>query len=189
MPQNSDSNSNSNSNTKTTLKLENPPLLKKSRTINDDVHFPGPLFPAVRRVSTLPPQRPSDLRVSVDNDGPANQGNFSDRDWFYPSFVVPHAPKRGLKPGFSDSSNRINSIGTGSNGKAVNTTQTIAPSTSGGLPELKKVEVGTKESKFVSGRDSVSSITELTQSSCRRSSIHKEYLVILLVSYHLYLYV
>ncbi|CAN1804583.1 Ion channel DMI1 [Linum perenne] len=71
-----------------------PPLLKKSKTsISDQTHFPGPLFPAVRRASSIPvatsssttsttsqlrPQLP-DLRVSVGNnsDPPSTSAAFS----------------------------------------------------------------------------------------------------------------
>lgn len=140
---NSNSNSNSNTSSHSHSKLvkpssssssksefERPPLLKRSRTISDGTrtatpHFPGPLFPAVRRVSTISSStpsllRPSDLRVSVDDSDPpssssssassslSHHGDFSDRDWVYPSFVVPHASKRGHvnKLALSDSRGR-----------------------------------------------------------------------------------
>lgn len=142
-PGSSNGNSNSNTSSHSHSKLvkpssssssksesERPPLLKRSRTISDGArtatpHFPGPLFPAVRRVSTISSwtpsqQRPSDLRVSVDDNDPpssssssassslSHRGDFSDRDWVYPSFVVPHASKRGHvnKLALSDSRGR-----------------------------------------------------------------------------------
>ncbi|KAA8536575.1 hypothetical protein F0562_029053 [Nyssa sinensis] len=92
-----DSNSNSNPNPNSNPnKTESRPLLKKSKTISDDSrtpHFPGPLFPAVRRISTSPPSshRSSD---SDTNDPLANHGiGFSDRDWMFPSFLGPHAAR------------------------------------------------------------------------------------------------
>ncbi|CAN0880637.1 Ion channel DMI1 [Linum grandiflorum] len=71
-----------------------PPLLKKSKTtsISDQTHFPGPLFPAVRRSSSIPPATSStttshlrpqlpDLRVSVgnnsDGDPPSTSAAFN----------------------------------------------------------------------------------------------------------------
>ncbi|KAG2704458.1 hypothetical protein I3760_05G005100 [Carya illinoinensis] len=86
-------------------KFERPPLLKKFKTIAEHEeptpHFPGRLFPAVRRISTLPnsrsPRRPSDLRVSVSNgDDPSSRhdNRLSDRDWIYPPFLGAY-PARG----------------------------------------------------------------------------------------------
>lgn len=67
-----------------------PPLLKKSRTISTDdpdpppPHFPGPLFPAVRRTAASPPPpiSLSDQRFGV-----------SDRDYVYPSFLGPYSSR------------------------------------------------------------------------------------------------
>ncbi|KAM7482128.1 hypothetical protein LguiB_006711 [Lonicera macranthoides] len=70
---------------------ERPPLLKKSKTIADDSripppHFPGPLFPAVRR---------SDPDSSAGGgDAFANQRfGLSDRDYVYPSFLGPYSSR------------------------------------------------------------------------------------------------
>ncbi|XP_059648221.1 ion channel POLLUX isoform X2 [Cornus florida] len=93
-----DSNSNSNSNPyPNPSKPERPPLLKKFKTIPDDTQFPGPLFPAVRRISTSPPSshRSSDSEGSIAADPLANNGvGFSDRDWLFPSFLGPHAARK-----------------------------------------------------------------------------------------------
>ncbi|KAH9751039.1 putative ion channel protein POLLUX [Citrus sinensis] len=86
--------------TKTT---EKPPLPKRSKTISDDTHFPGPLFPAVRRTD-----KPFDLRVSIDSDAAASSSSlsssslsssngFNERDWMYPSFLGPHMGRRRIK--------------------------------------------------------------------------------------------
>ncbi|PPD77164.1 hypothetical protein GOBAR_DD25883 [Gossypium barbadense] len=91
-------------------KAERPPVLKKFKPIEPDdprptPHFPGPLFPAVRRVTSLPPNR----RASFDTDAdkPSSVGDvtasnlnnidvvnsLSDRDWMYPSFLGPHVAR------------------------------------------------------------------------------------------------
>ncbi|KAH9685200.1 putative ion channel protein POLLUX [Citrus sinensis] len=84
--------------TKTTGK---PPLPKRSKTISDDTHFPGPLFPAVRRTD-----KSFDLRVSIDSDAVASSSSlssssssngFNERDWMYPSFLGPHMGRRRIK--------------------------------------------------------------------------------------------
>lgn len=84
--------------TKTT---EKPPLPKRSKTISDDTHFPGPLFPAVRRTD-----KSFDLRVSIDSDAVASSSSlssssssngFNERDWMYPSFLGPHMGRRRIK--------------------------------------------------------------------------------------------
>ncbi|XP_060195899.1 ion channel DMI1 isoform X1 [Lycium barbarum] len=72
-------------------KAERPPLLKKSKTISDKTpHFPGPLFPAVRRVSSTPPSS-SESHTSTSTNDP-NFG-FGDRDYVYPSFLGPHTAR------------------------------------------------------------------------------------------------
>ncbi|XVF09657.1 hypothetical protein REPUB_Repub07fG0113400 [Reevesia pubescens] len=95
-------------------KAERPPVLKKFKTISSEdprptPHFPGPLFPAVRRVTSLPPSS-SDRHASVYTDVSASKhssgsnvtntnlnnvdGNsLSDRDWLYPPFLGPHAAR------------------------------------------------------------------------------------------------
>ncbi|KAG6780167.1 hypothetical protein POTOM_013021 [Populus tomentosa] len=103
-------------------KASERPLLKKTKTtsssIPDDTHFPGPLFPAVRRTAP-PPLTPSthhhlrpplsDLRLStnsnnhttvnatnssIDISSSSNNSSFSvDRDWMYPSFLGPHVAR------------------------------------------------------------------------------------------------
>ncbi|KAK8699862.1 hypothetical protein V6N13_018272 [Hibiscus sabdariffa] len=99
-------------------KAERPPVLKKFKTVAPDdlrptPHFPGPLFPAVRRVTSLPPS--SDRRAPVDTDASADkhssEGNaaasslnnnvdvvnsLSGRDWMYPSFLGPHAARNRM---------------------------------------------------------------------------------------------
>lgn len=93
----SDEDSNKNPDTN---KPERPPVLKKSRTIavddNRTPHFPGPLFPVVRRISTSPPSsyRFSDPPSSMADDPLATQSiGLSDRDWQYPSFLGPHTSR------------------------------------------------------------------------------------------------
>ncbi|KAI4318534.1 hypothetical protein MLD38_032226 [Melastoma candidum] len=109
--------------TEVNTKSERPPLFKKPKKDlkeqEDDAtpHFPGPLFPAVRRVATAPlPSRlnVSDLRVSV-GDGSAEPASTSaslyDRDWVYPAFLGHHPAKSrvvGLK-----GSKSLNSSGRG----------------------------------------------------------------------------
>ncbi|XAR49355.1 hypothetical protein NMG60_11032534 [Bertholletia excelsa] len=81
-------------------KPERPPLLKKFKTVPDEPrtpHFPGPLFPAVRRVSTSPP---TSFRSMDSENGSTDRDSFgsgvvgfSDRDGIYPSFLGPHASR------------------------------------------------------------------------------------------------
>ncbi|KAK2662913.1 hypothetical protein Ddye_001487 [Dipteronia dyeriana] len=93
-------------------KAERPPLQKRSKTLSEETHFPGPLFAAVRRSSSsLPTQiKTSDLRVSVDSDASlttqsnsigssSNGSNFSygERDYMYPSFLGPHMGRSRVK--------------------------------------------------------------------------------------------
>ncbi|KAJ0078086.1 hypothetical protein Patl1_36715 [Pistacia atlantica] len=98
---------------------ERPPRQKRTKTIPNDTHFPGPLFPAVRRNSTAN-KAPSDLRVFVESDSSStslNHGNFTpsssssssngssgfnvnsfgERDWMFPSFLGPHMGRSGVK--------------------------------------------------------------------------------------------
>lgn len=94
------------------------PLLKKSRTINDDnrsTHFPGPLFPAVRRVSTSFPSTVLSLDTSSSDvaadpaPAPLETGGtgFSDRDWMYPSFLGgPYAARKRVSVRASWAQNR-----------------------------------------------------------------------------------
>ncbi|KAE8007940.1 hypothetical protein FH972_004495 [Carpinus fangiana] len=104
-------------------------LLKKSKTITEHAghtpHFPGPLLPAVRRISMLPnshaPPRPSELRVSVPGgEDPSwhHPNNANERDWIYPSLLGAY-PARGRavpvkakprKPETPDSSRRGRSV-------------------------------------------------------------------------------
>ncbi|CAH1450680.1 unnamed protein product [Lactuca virosa] len=92
---------------------ERRPLLKKSRTIADSstAHFPGPLFPAVRRPSSdesTPPLPPSSSstwspRRSFDSSDssstttsdtfPGQTFGFADRDYVYPSFLGPNTTR------------------------------------------------------------------------------------------------
>ncbi|XP_031267910.1 ion channel DMI1 isoform X1 [Pistacia vera] len=98
---------------------ERPPRQKRTKTTPNDTHFPGPLFPAVRRNSTAN-KAPSDLRVFVESDSSStslNHGNFTpsssssssngssgfnvnsfgERDWMFPSFLGPHMGRSGVK--------------------------------------------------------------------------------------------
>ncbi|OMO92250.1 CASTOR/POLLUX/SYM8 ion channel [Corchorus olitorius] len=92
-------------------KAERPPKLKKFKATSLDdqpstPHFPGPLFPAVRRVTGVPPS--SNCHVSIDTDastkhtsrsnvstslGNADANSLSNRDWLYPSFLGPQAAR------------------------------------------------------------------------------------------------
>ncbi|XP_019171657.1 PREDICTED: probable ion channel SYM8 isoform X2 [Ipomoea nil] len=85
-------------------KPERPPLLKKSRTISEHTgaaHFPGPLFPAVRRVSSSPPSpvastSASDFSSSSSATSTASSDQsfgFGDRDYVYPSFLGPYTAR------------------------------------------------------------------------------------------------
>ncbi|KAK9048198.1 hypothetical protein SSX86_032839 [Deinandra increscens subsp. villosa] len=107
---------------------ERRPLLKKSRTIADSTtaHFPGPLFPAVRRFSSSddsppPPIPPSSTstwspRRSFDSSDssstttsdtfPGQTFGFADRDYVYPSFLGPNTTRNRVtvvKPSASKS--------------------------------------------------------------------------------------
>ncbi|GLT97040.1 hypothetical protein SLE2022_146260 [Rubroshorea leprosula] len=107
-------------------KLERPPRLEKSRTIASDdgcstPHFPGPLFPAVRRVTSLPssPDRrdsvasrkqssttSSSNATNFSNVNNVDVGSASERDWLYPPFLGPHAARKRVvtvKPSKSQS--------------------------------------------------------------------------------------
>lgn len=83
-------------------KPERPPLLKKSRTISEHTkaaHFPGPLFPAVRRVSSSPPSpvastSESHFSSSATSTASSDQSfGFGDRDYVYPSFLGPYTAR------------------------------------------------------------------------------------------------
>ncbi|KAI3695110.1 hypothetical protein L1987_78098 [Smallanthus sonchifolius] len=106
---------------------ERRPLLKKSRTIADSstAHFPGPLFPAVRRVSasddspapastsstsTWSPRRSFDSSdsssTSTSDTFPGQTFGFADRDYVYPSFLGPNTTRNRatvVKPSASKS--------------------------------------------------------------------------------------
>ncbi|CAI9103772.1 OLC1v1002323C3 [Oldenlandia corymbosa var. corymbosa] len=95
---------------------ERQPLLKRSKTIAADetatAHFPGPLFPAVRRVATSPSSfhrssesstssssSPTTSTSSFTNSGTGTSSfsdhafDFADRDYVYPSFLGPYATR------------------------------------------------------------------------------------------------
>ncbi|KAF9684961.1 hypothetical protein SADUNF_Sadunf03G0004700 [Salix dunnii] len=111
-----------------TRKAPERPLLKKTKTtsssIQDDIHFPGPLFPSVRRTAAPPPTpsthhrlrpplpdlRPStnsnnhatvnatNISVDMSGSGGSNNSSFSvDRDWIYPSFLGPHVARNRVE--------------------------------------------------------------------------------------------
>lgn len=100
---NGESSSNSSPSSNQSPKMiERQPFLKRSKTIaegNRTGHFPGPLFPAVRRTSTSPP---SESSISTTNSFSSRSSsssfsdhsfNFSDRDYVYPSFLGPYATR------------------------------------------------------------------------------------------------
>ncbi|KAE8706619.1 putative ion channel POLLUX [Hibiscus syriacus] len=95
-------------------KADRPPVLKKFKTVESDdprptTTFPGPLFPAVRRVTLSSDRRSSvdtnassdklSSEVNVASGSPNNVNNvgvvnsMSDRDWMYPSFLGVHAAR------------------------------------------------------------------------------------------------
>ncbi|CAA3010031.1 ion channel DMI1 [Olea europaea subsp. europaea] len=94
-------------------KPEQPPVLKKSKiTVPDDgrtPHFPGPLFPAVRRPSsnsssTFPSSSSSSATAatvstttsSASTSRDAFSFNFSDRDYVFPSNLGPYSTRRSV---------------------------------------------------------------------------------------------
>ncbi|XP_050210846.1 ion channel DMI1 isoform X2 [Mercurialis annua] len=166
--------STSTSSTPITKTAERPPFLKKSKTsITDDSHFPGPLFPSVRRISSSPSPPPSvrsqfpHLRVSVntanDSSSPPSDAtnivdnSFSGRDWVYPSFLGAHV-----------AANRVPVKGRRGN-NVVEEKKTVF------RDSVKvKAEVKAEKKEAETGRDlvtqSCSSLNSLTQSSSSRIS-------------------
>ncbi|XP_065870478.1 ion channel DMI1-like isoform X2 [Euphorbia lathyris] len=156
-------------------KAEWPPLLKRTKTsIPDDNHFPGPLFPAVRRISPSPPSPPfrsqlPDLRVSVgaDNFSPAqstgntigDDSSFSDRDWVFPSFLGPHVTANRVTVKGRRGSGAANGNKMAEEKKGIGTVST--PS------EKIKVE---KEVKTAASQVLVTQSSSMTQSAGARSS-------------------
>ncbi|KAJ6696495.1 ION CHANNEL CASTOR-RELATED [Salix koriyanagi] len=121
-----------------TRKASERPLPKKTKTtsssIQDDTHFPGPLFPAVRRTAAPPPtpsthhrlrpplsdSRPSansnnhatvnatNISVDISGGGGSNSSSFSvDRDWIYPSFLGPHVARNRVEVKGRRGSNKV----------------------------------------------------------------------------------
>lgn len=167
-------------------KAESPPQLKKSRTVittaSDDAGptnpiFPGPLFPAVRRISTAVASRqwpPPDRRAS---NAPADHRDFSDRDWVFPSFVVPqNTSKRGKKLASSDSRT------TAAHGKLVDASHRIA-SQSPPAASVPKPEAERKKLKVVPSGAPASSSSELTRLSSRWPGELKRHLLLVVVSH------
>ncbi|KAK1434441.1 hypothetical protein QVD17_00183 [Tagetes erecta] len=114
----SNNTNNNNNNNGDSPPPERRPLLKKSRTISDSTtaHFPGPLFPAVRRfndspapssTSTWSPRRSFDSSSDTSTTTTDSQTlAFSDRDYVYPSFLGPNTSRNrltALKPSASKS--------------------------------------------------------------------------------------
>lgn len=139
-------------------KSDRPPLQKRSKTISDETHFPGPLFPTVRRsLSSLPTVRTSDLRVSVDSEDDLTQsrssssrsssvsGGFSygERDWMYPSFLGPHMGRSRV----TVKANKTQKSGGGVQGKGVVGEKQRIQSL---LKEEKKVDSVVNQPSFVS---------------------------------------
>ncbi|RVW28157.1 putative ion channel POLLUX [Vitis vinifera] len=182
-------------------KYERPPVLKKSRTISDDVvpapHFPGPLFPAVRRSSPSPPPPPPPPASST----AADVSGFSDRDWLFPSFLGPHtvrgrvpvqaakSPKHDFSHSHSGSPNRSRSmpsgLGGGGHGEMVESMRLI-----GVLRSSTEVPESEKEAKPVAVRSSSSTGLSARRARGFKRSVYL-YLLILTcifsVSYAIYL--
>lgn len=175
-------------------KSESPPQLKKSRTVitttaSDDAEpttpiFPGPLFPAVRRTSTLPPtsrqwpppDRPASFSSSSSFNAPADHRDFSDRDWVFPSFVVPqNTSKRGKKLPSSSSDSRAAHAN-----KLVDAPRRIAsqPPPAALVP---KPEAERQKLKVVPNLTSASSASESTRPSSRRTAEFKRSLLLVVV--------
>ncbi|KAL5567346.1 hypothetical protein UlMin_030510 [Ulmus minor] len=145
-------------------KSESPPVLKRTKTITGDTPASfASHFPAFRRNATLPPNRPFDLRVSVNNnDEASSNADLSNRDWFYPSFVVPHAPKRAQKLNSSDSRRS----GGGKHGSVVDQPHRIAARPP--IPLTTVPESKPEAAKVVPRHASVPSASESTRLSARR---------------------
>ncbi|XP_009355444.3 ion channel DMI1 isoform X2 [Pyrus x bretschneideri] len=177
-------------------KSESPPQLKKSRTVitttaSDDAEpttpiFPGPLFPAVRRTSTLPPtsrqwpppDRPASFSSSSSFNAPADHRDFSDRDWVFPSFVVPqNTSKRGKKLPSSSSDSRAAHAN-----KLVDAPRRIAsqPPPAALVP---KPEAERQKLKVVPNLTSASSASESTRPSSRRTAEFKRSLLLVVLTF------
>lgn len=100
---NGESNSNSSPSSKQSPNMpDRQPFLKRSKTIAEGTrtgHFPGPLFPAVRRTSTSPPSESSTSTTNSFSSRSSSSSfsdhsfKFSDRDYVYPSFLGPYATR------------------------------------------------------------------------------------------------
>ncbi|XP_051146747.1 probable ion channel SYM8 isoform X2 [Andrographis paniculata] len=82
-------------------KAERPPVTKKSKTSDDPQtpHFPGPLFPAVRRVSPSPSFSSATAASSSGENSPGGDAfsfDFSDRDYVFPSNLGPYSTRRNV---------------------------------------------------------------------------------------------
>ncbi|XVE48574.1 hypothetical protein DITRI_Ditri01bG0012300 [Diplodiscus trichospermus] len=163
-------------------KAERPPVLKKFKTISPDdprptPHFPGPLFPAVRRVTSLPPS--SDRRSSFDTDASSkhNSGSnvtsinlnnvdvvnsLSDRDWMYPSFLGPHAAR-----------NRVVTVKASSKSPSRGGGERLVDGIQGNVVDEKQMiqhPINKEEVKIVAGQVSTTTTSESSSSSARRIS-------------------
>ena len=164
-------------------KVERPPVLKKFKTISPDdprptPHFPGPLFPAVRRITGLPPS--SDRRASIETDASTKHSSgsnvtssnlnnidvvnsLSDRDWMYPSFLGPHAAR-----------NRVVTVKTAPKSPSQGGEERLVDGVQGKvLDEKQKIDTPTnkEEVKIVASQVSTTSITKsssVSSSSARR---------------------
>ncbi|XP_021285657.1 ion channel DMI1-like [Herrania umbratica] len=159
-------------------KAERPPVLKKFKTISPDdprptPHFPGPLFPAVRRVTSL--RSSSDRRGCVDADASAKNSsgsnvsnnlnnvdvnNLSDRDWMYPSFLGSHAAR-----------NRVVTVKAASKSPSRGSGGRLVDGVQGKLvDEKQKTDSPTKKEEVKIVESQVSTTATTTQSSSVSSS-------------------
>ncbi|KAK6254136.1 hypothetical protein QUC31_015856 [Theobroma cacao] len=159
-------------------KAERPPVLKKFKTISPDdprptPHFHGPLFPAVRRVTSLPSS--SDRRCSVDADASAKNSsgsnvcnnlnnvdvnNLSNRDWMYPPFLGPHAAR-----------NRVVTVKAASKSPSPGSAERLPDGVRGKVVhEKQKTDTATNKEEVKILASQVSATTMTTQSSSVSSS-------------------
>ncbi|KAL4016081.1 hypothetical protein IC575_023696 [Cucumis melo] len=184
----------------TLTKPDSPPLLKRSKTIALDApppphHFPGPLFPAVRRLSSPPPLSASafrqsnntDLRLSLDNNNndsasPPHGAQFFNRDYIFPSCLGPYAsnPRLSLKtPKLANQD--VSTITTSSNRRIGSSrVRGVAAEQSPPVATPLKVEESKKEGKVVKviGKPDLDSQSSSVRRSWKPSRSLMQYLPI-----------